>query len=132
MLKGRTVLLVDDDLPVRKLVSEALHHDGCTVLEAHSGRDAISVADRQARTIDLLLTDCDMPGMCGFDLADHLHRSNPGLPVILMSGSPADRSACRLRGWQFIQKPFAPRGITAMIERTLNKGRDGLRTRSAH
>lgn len=70
MLEGKTILLADDELPVRKLVSEVLHRNGCLVLEAHSGPDAIEASDKHRGTIDLLVADCEMPGMSGFELAE--------------------------------------------------------------
>lgn len=118
-LEGKTILLVEDQLRGRKRVSEFLHRQGCMVLEAHSGNDAITASQTHTGRIDLLLANCELPGMSGFELADDLRAHRGDLPVILMSASSDGVAAAHIRGFPFIRKPFTPAAITGVIERTL-------------
>lgn len=134
-LEGKTILLVEDQLRGRKRVSEFLHRQGCMVLEAHSGNDAIQASQTHTGPIDLLLANCELPGMSAFELADDLRAHRRDLPVILMSASTDDLAAAHIRGFPFIRKPFTHAAIAGVIERTLvssNQQRDeSLKTETA-
>jgi CheY-like chemotaxis protein len=66
MFRNRSVLVVDDDRSVRRLMAMMVAQDGYTTLEAESGAEAIHLAE--ANPIDLLVTDVEMPGMSGPEL----------------------------------------------------------------
>jgi CheY-like chemotaxis protein len=83
-----TVLLVDDQEPLRSLIRNYLETAGCVVLEAGDSAEAILLASDSARPIDLLLTDIRMPGMNGRELAELLRRSRPEISVLYMTGDP--------------------------------------------
>lgn len=118
-LERKTILLVEQDLPTRKFLSELLLQQGCVLVEAHSGPDALKGSEMHNGAIDLLLTDCALPGMSGLELAEQLWRSRPDLPVILMSASSEETAVSHIRGLPFIRKPFTPDTVTGTIERTL-------------
>ena len=119
MGEGKMILLVQEDLPARKHLSEALHEQGYGVLEAHSGSDAAKVSETHTGPIDLLLADCTMPGISGLDLVDRLRRTRPDLAVVLLSDSTEETALSHIRGLPFIQKPVAPDALAETIERTL-------------
>ena len=98
-----TVLVVDDEDLVRKLLSSALQRAGFQVLEASSGYSAMAIADGYPNEIDVLLTDVIMPGIPGPELALTLRGSRPNLRIILMSGTP---NMVDGQGFPLIQKPF--------------------------
>src|SRR5437879_299240 len=81
-----TVLLVDDEDPVRLLVRTMLELDGYAVLEASDGAEAQDVADRHGGGIDLLVTDIMMPGINGYELAQRLVARRPEMKVLFISG----------------------------------------------
>ena len=83
---NETVLLVEDEAPVREIVRRALTAVGYRILEATDGADALRQWESHATGIDLVLTDMVLPGMTGRDLAAELLRRRPGLRVIIMSG----------------------------------------------
>lgn len=87
---AETILLVEDEEPIRALVRIALEERGYTVLAAADGVAALELADAHAGRIDLLITDVVMPRMGGRVLADHLIRRRPGIKVIYMSGYADD------------------------------------------
>lgn len=74
---------------------------------AEDGCQAVQLANQHAGRIDLLLSDIEMPGLTGPDLAQELLRTRPNLKVMLMSGCMSALGV--LEGeWRFLQKPFAP------------------------
>jgi CheY-like chemotaxis protein len=85
--KRRTILVVDDDSNIRRLVEVLLEDAGYSVLVAADGIEGINVFKRHQPEIALLITDVMMPNMNGFDLADSVLELDSDLPVIFMSGN---------------------------------------------
>jgi PAS domain S-box-containing protein len=122
--QGQTVLAVDDEAAIRRLVARILETHGYTAVVAESGLHALNLARQQP--VDLLLTDIIMPEMNGGDLADTLRRHHPGLPVIYMSGySDGLLSAQRLLtdSTRLIQKPFTARELLHTVHTLLTQAR---------
>ena len=113
-----TVLVVDDEDLVRKLLSGALQQAGFHVLEASSGYSAMAIADSYPNEIDVLLTDVVMPGITGPELALTLKGSRPDLKIVLMSGTPnmVDR-----HGFPLIQKPFRTCDVIGKLHDVLHE-----------
>ena len=97
---SRVVLLVDDEPLVREITAAMLEDLGCAVKTAANAQDALKklAADRR---IEILITDINMPGMDGYDLAEAARRMRVGLSVIILSGR-----ATEARGFPLIRKPF--------------------------
>jgi len=131
MLEGKTVLLVQEDLPSRKLLSEFLHPQGCVVLEAHSGPDAVKVSETYSGPIDVLVADGKMSGISGLDLAEQLRLSRPDLAIVLLSDSTEETALLHIRGVPFVQKPFEPDEVAATIERALRQNGEVLKSKIA-
>ena len=121
-----TILLVEDELALRRLIVNLLQRFGYTVLEATSGAKALDVWRQQGRNIDLLLTDMVMPdGVTGQELAEKLKAENPRLKVILSSGYSADFTGtdlASLKGIFFLQKPYHPQQLVQTIRECLDGG----------
>ncbi|MBL0157518.1 MAG: PAS domain S-box protein [Bryobacterales bacterium] len=115
-----SILLVEDQVEVRRLAATILRTFGYTVHEASDGIEALKLAkDLQ---FDLLLSDMVMPNMSGYDLAEELLRQRPGMRVVFMSGyaeQEEDESPERL-GASFIAKPFSPQALAARIRQVLD------------
>lgn len=87
ILEGnRTILVVDDEPSIRRLVMDTLQPLGYRTLEASNGAEALRLNEVLAGEIDLLLTDVIMPGMNGKELADAIAKSCPSTQVLFMSG----------------------------------------------
>jgi two-component system cell cycle sensor histidine kinase/response regulator CckA len=124
--KGReTVLLVEDEAGVRNLSRFVLESNGYTVLEACHGQEALTVAERHAGAIHLLVTDVVMPGMSGRQLANSLCEVRPGTRVLFMSGY-TDEAVLRHgvidASPAFLQKPFSPIGLARKVREVLDAG----------
>jgi PAS domain S-box-containing protein len=119
---SETVLLVEDDEPLRTLAREILSIHGYTVLDATSPSDALRLADTHPGPIQLLLTDVVMPEMNGRQVADRLIAVRPGLKVLFMSGYPDAaivEHGVLEAGTYFLQKPFTPDGLSRKVREVL-------------
>ena len=121
---AETVLLVEDEPSVRRLVAEVLLQYGYTVLEAANGEEALRVAGRHDKeNVQLLLTDLVMPRMGGRELAEHLMGQAPEIKVLLMSGYPDDASLQRGASeatTAFLRKPFTPAVVARKVREVLD------------
>ncbi|MEW6753884.1 MAG: PAS domain-containing protein [Candidatus Latescibacterota bacterium] len=117
-----TILVVEDDAPVRGLVVEVLQGRGYTVLQAQNGTAALQVLRQTGSTVQLLLTDVVMPGMTGAELAERVRCSHPAVRILYMSGY-AEHAALPqdLQGMPLIQKPFAPDELTRQVRLALDR-----------
>jgi len=115
-----TILVVDDNERVLKLVVGILKRANFHVLSAHDGANAIELAKKTEGRIDLLLSDVDMPLMSGPDLGETLKKTRPDLHVMLMSGGVNGNLLVLNYGWAFIQKPFVPQKLVQMITDVLH------------
>src|ERR1700733_9974114 len=88
-MNSYTLLCVDDDAGIRELYAALLGSSGYEVLLAENGNQALKIFRSKAHIIDGVLLDYQMPGMNGLQLAAELKRQQPGLPVVMISGSNA-------------------------------------------
>jgi CheY-like chemotaxis protein len=106
---GATVLVVDDDEILRRLICKTLETDGFRVLTAINGADALTACRDAKPPVELLVTDYSMPDMTGLQLARECCSLNPELNVLYVSGSwPGDalRRDLALGRRRFLAKPF--------------------------
>lgn len=113
--KLETILVVDDNEVVLSSVVALLEHANFIVLSANSGPAAIHLAENITGTIDLLLSDVEMPGMSGPDLGEILKKSRPNMHVMLMSGGANGNLLVLNYGWAYIQKPFVATKLVEMV-----------------
>jgi signal transduction histidine kinase len=119
-----TVLLVEDETPLRKLISQVLKSAGHRVLEAAGGDEAIALSVRHSGPIELLVTDVVMPGMNGPELVAKLRARRPNMTILYMSGYDNDLVDRRTleNTASFLQKPFSPRALLKHIDSLLGFG----------
>lgn len=118
-----TILLVEDESGVRKLLHYVLVKKGYKVLEASDGNEALKLYREHGGKIDLLLTDVVMPRMSGRELAERLLMLQPDLKILYMSGYTTDvliRSGALRPGITFLQKPLKPEALAVKIRETLD------------
>jgi two-component system cell cycle sensor histidine kinase/response regulator CckA len=118
-----TVLLVEDEASVRKLLSHVLRKRGYRVLEASRGEQAFEIFEREGSRINLVLTDMVMPGMSGRELAGCIRRIAPATRVVLMSGYTNDvlvPTDAPEPGITFLQKPLRPDALAAGVRKALD------------
>jgi two-component system, cell cycle sensor histidine kinase and response regulator CckA len=123
--KGKkTILVVDDEPEVRKLVSAMVTRQGYNVLTADNGDHAMTLYRNSKEPIALLLTDVVAPGMSGPMLADKLVEQQPGLKVLFMSGYDNTQVVQRYvveKGYALLHKPFTVEELGRKVKEMLKE-----------
>ncbi len=120
---SETILLVEDDLIVRKLIINMLSHLGYAILAAVDGVEGIKIAKAYGGKIDMLLTDAVMPNMGGVELAQEMAKLQPTLPVLFISGYAEDRLNFKALPavYGFLDKPFTIEAFATKVREVLDK-----------
>ena len=114
-----TVLLVEDEDPVRLFAARALRSKGYTVIEARSGEAALDLLDAEQPGLDLMVTDVMMPGMDGPALIRKIREDRPNLPVVCISGYSEDALRQRIADADsvaFLPKPFSLKQLAQAVK----------------
>jgi DNA-binding NtrC family response regulator len=117
------VLIVEDDNAMAQMCAKLIRRRGHSPLIASSARDALAMV-RDARDIDVVISDVQMPQMSGVELLSRLRALDGTLPVILITGyahvlSPAQAQA--LGATDYIMKPFEPEVLIGSLERAIRE-----------
>jgi two-component system, cell cycle response regulator CpdR len=117
-----TILLADDDSAMRDLARRALEGDGHRVIVAQDGAEALEQMLKALGSVELLVTDVDMPGLNGIELATQAIASAPQLRLVLMSGltgsfTGIDALKPNLR--QMLTKPFSLDTLRSTVKAAL-------------
>jgi two-component system cell cycle sensor histidine kinase/response regulator CckA len=119
-----TILLVEDETPVRAFAARALRNKGYTVLEADCGETAIEVMDAQGTEVDVIITDVIMPGMNGPTMIETVTPKFPNVKVIFISGYAEDifvKSYGSEREFNFLPKPFTLKQLASKVKEVIQK-----------
>jgi DNA-binding NtrC family response regulator len=117
----KTILVVDDEPEIRKLVAAMLTRNGHRVLSADSGDNAIRLFKNNTDT-DLLLTDVVAPGMSGPMIADQIATLKPAIKVLFMSGYDSTQVVQRYvveKGYSLLVKPFSMEQLERKVQAVL-------------
>ncbi len=120
------ILLIDDDEPLRGVLSKTLVHAGHTVIQAADGQQGVELA--RATAFDLVITDLVMPVQEGVETILVLRREQPKLPVIAISGGLSNSNlyldiAAKIGAKRILPKPFTPQDLLRQIEEVLAETR---------
>ena len=122
MSQQQTILVVEDDAPIRIGIVELLKVSGFNVLECANGDEGLRAAIEGH--LDLALLDVFLPGIDGFELLERIRKERPGLPVIMVTARGAESD--RIRGLEggaddYVVKPFSPKELLARINAVLRR-----------
>jgi PAS domain S-box-containing protein len=123
---GETILVVEDELNLRRLTRQFLENQGYLVLEAADGAAAVQICVAHQGTIHLLLTDVIMPGMNGRELAHRVSEIRPNIKVMYMSGyteNAIGHNGTLDAGITLLQKPFTLHALKAKVREVLDQTR---------
>jgi two-component system, OmpR family, alkaline phosphatase synthesis response regulator PhoP len=116
------VLAADDDQHILELVRFAVEQEGCEVVTAGDGEEALRLA--RERRPDLCVLDAMMPGLDGFEVARHLadDSETAGIPILLLTAKEKDEVAAKgfsVGAAEYLQKPFSPAALRARVTAVL-------------
>jgi CheY-like chemotaxis protein len=115
LIRQATVLVVDDEEPLRLYVTRIMEDEGYRTLSAGDGAEALRLLDESEDLVQLVVTDIIMPNMSGLELAAHLARRAHAPPVLFMSGNYLET---HLTG-PLLTKPFLPQDLSRMVRRLM-------------
>ena len=121
MIENSTILLIDDEPQIRRVLRAALASQGANVIDLQSGEEALDLL--RERTIDLILLDLNMPGMGGLDTCRAI-RSGWDVPIIILSVRDSDKDkveALDAGADDFVTKPFSTDELSARIRAALRR-----------
>ncbi|WP_020410478.1 sigma-54-dependent transcriptional regulator [Hahella ganghwensis] len=117
-----TVLIVEDDLELLDALTTTLEIHGFEYIGVDSAKEALAVLEQ--KTVDMVVSDVNMPGMNGFELMEEVRRQYPGIPVLLMTayGQISQAVAAMQKGAvDYMVKPFESEALVSMLEKYLGK-----------
>lgn len=127
-MQAHTIVVAEDDRPIRELLTHHLEREGFTALAVCDGHTAL----RRARdAVDLLLLDVGLPGVDGYDVVRTLRREERGLPIVVLTArnEEIDRVlSFELGADDYIAKPFSPREVVARVKSVLRRSGRALPT----
>jgi two-component system, cell cycle sensor histidine kinase and response regulator CckA len=122
-VSAETILVVEDEEAVRKLVQMVLERDGYSVLAVEQGGEAIALSEDAHQHIDLLVADLNLPDMSGRELAQRVRINRPEMKLLYMSGY-GDTAVAEWgivpQGMLFLAKPFTPSALAAKVRELLD------------
>ncbi len=121
MSSKKRVLIVDDELNIRRILQASFDKNGWVALTAESGHEALRLLEREH--VDCVLTDVTMPGMSGYDLQKEISAIYPDLPVVIMTAFgtiPQAIEAIRHGAFEFVTKPFDLDLVKKIIQNALD------------
>ena len=125
------VLLAEDNALVREAIRMLIEMQGCTVIEAADGSQALAFGSAYAGRIDLFVSDAMMPGLNGPEVFKMLRRQRPDLPALFVSGYAQERvfpNGSLPPGAAYLHKPFTPSDFAQAFEQLVLHGdREGPR-----
>lgn len=119
-----TVLVVDDESRMRKLIKDFLIQKDYNILEAEDGEKALKVYEENKEKINLILLDVMMPKLDGWSVLRQIRQSNKALPIVMLTARAEEQD--ELFGFElgvdeYITKPFSPRILVARVEAILKR-----------
>ncbi len=128
------VLVIEDEIAIRRMVKIGLEAYGYTVTLAENGKEGLEQLARTAGQVDLVVLDIAMPVMGGEEAMREIQRLYPGLPVVIMTGLGDMDAMNQLREHGisgFMEKPFKPEHLAREVKRVLAPGIHSLNRRAA-
>lgn len=125
LLGTETILLVEDDESLRRMIGKTLEDSGYAVLEASHGSQAVTIAEGYAGPIALMVTDVVMPGLSGRKLAELMAAARPEMKTLFISGyteNAISNHGVLEPGINFLQKPFTPMTLLQKVRDALDAG----------
>lgn len=120
----KNILVVDDEIRMRKLIKDFLKQKDFEILEASDGEEALNLYNNQKNNIDLIILDVMMPKLDGWSVLRQIRQENKQIPVVMLTARSEEQD--ELFGFElgvdeYITKPFSPKLMVARIEAILRR-----------
>jgi DNA-binding response OmpR family regulator len=125
-VRQRIILVADDEVMIHDIITILLQEHGYVVLSAFDGQEALEASRRYPGTIDLVITDVDMPRLNGIELCMRLLEERPGIKVIVMSGKDKGEIVRQSINTPFLSKPFKGETLLASVREMLEPPKQNL------
>ncbi|WP_318503942.1 response regulator transcription factor [Bacillus sp. T3] len=125
-MKKPLILIADDEMRLRKLVSDFLLNSGIGVLTAEDGKMAIDIFIEQRQKIDLIILDVMMPQMDGWEVLKAIRKVSSSVPIIMLTAKSEESdelTGFKLGANDYVTKPFSPSVLVARVENLLKQSR---------
>ncbi len=119
MAPQSVILVADDAVLIRNLVTLLMQQEGYFVISAADGHEGLELSRHYPGSIDLVITDVQMPRLNGTDLCAHLLQERPGIKVLLMSGTDMSEIVRQNVNLAFLPKPFDGQALKARVRAIL-------------
>ena len=122
------ILVADDEVLIRNLVTIMMQQEGYFVLSASDGHEGLELSRMYPGKIDLVITDLQMPRLNGTDLCSHLLEERPGIKLLVMSGADMRTIVSQNINLPFLPKPFDGQTLKARVREIVaaSSDQDGL------
>jgi DNA-binding NtrC family response regulator len=130
----KTILLVDDEPELTSILAETLERAGYTVIPRPDAESALTVLLNRT-SVDLVITDLQLPGMSGFELTEVLRKALPSVPVIMLTayGSVESYIESRSMGvFEYINKPVQAKELRRIVKTALAESSAGHASQASH
>jgi DNA-binding response OmpR family regulator len=114
------ILVADDEVLIRNLVTLLMQREGYLVLTAADGYEGLELSRKYPGKIDMLITDVQMPRLNGTDLCAHLMEERPGIKVLMMSGADMTTIVSQNVNLPFLPKPFDGQALKMRVRELLS------------
>lgn len=130
-MENLTILVVDDEARMRKLIKDFLIKNNFNILEAEDGEKALEIYNKNKNNISLILLDVMMPKVDGWTVLKKIREENQEIPIVMLTARAEEQD--ELLGFElgvdeYISKPFSPKilvaRVTAILKRTEEKSQD--------
>ena len=130
-MENLTILVVDDEARMRKLIKDFLVKKNFNILEAEDGEKALEIYNKNKNNINLILLDVMMPKVDGWSVLKKIREENKSIPIVMLTAKSEEQD--ELLGFElgvdeYISKPFSPKilvaRVAAILKRTENKNQD--------
>ena len=123
-MSDKTILIVDDEARMRKLIRDFLVQKNFNILEAEDGEKALKVYEENKNKISLILLDVMMPKLDGWSVLRQIRLENKKLPIVMLTARAEEQD--ELFGFElgvdeYITKPFSPKILVARVEAILKR-----------
>lgn len=120
-MREQTILIADDQMFIRRIISDYLENENYHVMEAKNGREALELFCANQQTIDLVILDIMMPELDGLEVCERI-RDISSVPVIMLTASDDDNNeikGLRLGVDEYMKKPFDNKELVQIVNRLL-------------